>query len=84
MDELKAAEALGFALPTPAYLAGAVLFGFIGLAAWRYGKSTSRPYVRWIGLVLMLYPYLVPQTWLMYAIGAALCGCLYWFRHYRN
>ena len=35
---------------------------------------------RWIGLALMLYPYAISATWLMYVIGIALCGALYWFR----
>ena len=39
LDELRAVEPLGFALPTPAYLAGAILFGFVGFAAYRYGKK---------------------------------------------
>ena len=25
----------------------------------------------------MLYPYAVPQTWLLWAVGAGLCGWLY-------
>lgn len=80
MDTLNAAASLGFTLPTPAYLFGAILFGLIGLAAWRYGKKTARPQIRWTGLALMLYPYAVPQTWLMYLVGVALCGALYWWR----
>ena len=80
MDELHAAESLGFTLPTTAYLVGAILFGFIGLAAYMYGKKASRPHPRWIGLALMLYPYVVSKTWLMYAVGVGLCVGLYWFR----
>jgi len=49
---LNALGALGFALPTPVYLAGAVLFGLIGFAAYRYGKKASRPTVKWLGLAL--------------------------------
>ena len=80
MDELNTLKALGFELPTPAYLFGSFLFGIIGFAAWRYGKKTSRPAVKWIGVALMLYPYGVSQTWLLYALGVALCTGLYWFR----
>ena len=80
MDELHAVEPLGFALPTPAYLAGAIMFGFVGFAAYRYGKSTSRPNAKWIGIALMVYPYVVSETWLMYAVGLGLCTGLYWCR----
>ncbi|MET3133095.1 hypothetical protein AAKU55_003377 [Oxalobacteraceae bacterium GrIS 1.11] len=80
MDEINAAESLGFTMPTPAYLAGALLFGMIGFAAYRYGAKTGRPHAKWLGLALMLYPYVISATWLMYLVGAALCAGLYWFR----
>lgn len=71
---------MGFTLPTPAYLIGAILFGFIGLAAYRYGKKIEHPITKWIGFTLMVYPYAISETWQMYAVGAALCVGLYWFR----
>lgn len=80
MDELHAVESLGFTLPSPAYLVGAILFGFVGLAAYVYGKKASRASARWIGLALMFYPYVISRTWLMYAVGVGLCAGLYWFR----
>jgi uncharacterized membrane protein len=76
-------SALGFTLPTPAYLVGMLVFGLIGIAAYRYGKKTSQPKQKWIGVALMLYPYAVSETWLMYVVGGALCAGLYWF-HERN
>ena len=79
MDSLNTAESLGFSLPSPAYLAGAILFSLIGFAAYRYGKSMSYPRTRWIGVALMLFPYAVSQTWLMYLVGLGLCAALYWF-----
>ena len=33
-----------------------------------------------IGLALIAFPYFVSQTWLLYAIGLALCGALYIWR----
>ena len=80
MDSLDAATSLGFELPSAAYLIGALIFGLIGWGAWRYGGKMDQPKTRWIGLALMLYPYAISATWLMYAIGIALCGALYWFR----
>ncbi len=64
----------------PAALFGSILFGAIGLAAFIYGKRMVlwKPMV--IGIALMAYPYFVAETWLMYAVGCALCFGLYVFR----
>jgi len=64
----------------PAALLGSLLFGAIGLGVFMYGKKMVlyKPMV--IGIALMAYPYLVPQTWLIYTIGCALCLALYFFR----
>jgi hypothetical protein len=80
MDELKALESLGITLPTPAYMIGAILFGIVGIAAYRYGKKASLAKPKWIGLALMLYPYAISKTWMLYVVGAALCAGLYVFR----
>ncbi|WP_426101003.1 hypothetical protein [Massilia sp. TSP1-1-2] len=72
---------MDLSLPSGAYLFGALLFGLIGFAAFRYGKRTGNMAVMLIGVVLMVYPYAVSETWVLYAAGAALCGALYWFRH---
>jgi apolipoprotein N-acyltransferase len=77
MNELRALDSLGLSLPSPAYLFGAVVFGLIGLSAYRLGKRTHRPRTRWLGVALMLYPYAISLTWLLYAVGAALCVALY-------
>jgi hypothetical protein len=70
-------EEMGIALPTRAYWIGAVIFSIIGYAGYRYGKKASLRTTKWIGIALMLYPYVVWETWLMYAVGAALCIGLY-------
>ena len=64
----------------PAALVASLLFGAIGLGVFMYGKKMVlyKPMV--IGFVLMVYPYFVPQTWLIYTIGCALCFALYVFR----
>ena len=80
MDALQAAGALdalgalGLTLPSPAYLLGALLFGLCGWVAYRRGKTLANPTLRWSGLALMLYPYAVSDTGMLWAIGAALCG----------
>ena len=80
MDALDTLTSAGFTLPSPAYLFGAVLFSIIGLAAYRYGKKVSNQPVRWIGVLLMLYPYAISQTWLLYLFGAGLCLGMYLYR----
>ena len=80
MEELKALESMGFTLPSPAYLLGAVLFGIIGFAAYRYGKKAALQPAKWIGVALMVYPYAISETWLLYAVGVALCAGLYVYR----
>jgi hypothetical protein len=73
MDSLQTLQSLGTSLPSPAYIIGAVLFGLIGVAVYRYGKRAGRPRSKWLGIALMLYPYAIPLTWLLYVVGAALC-----------
>jgi hypothetical protein len=72
-DNLIALEALGFTLPSTSYIVGVVIFGIIGWVAWRYGKRRSLPATSWIGVALMVYPYAISGTWLLYVVGAALC-----------
>ena len=77
MNELQNLESLGLILPGPGYIAGAILFGIVGYAAYRRGRKTSQPVITWTGVALMVYPYAVPQTWLLWLIGVGLCGWLY-------
>lgn len=73
MEFVELLKSLGLELPTPAYLVGTLLFGIVGAVAWWHGKKSSSPAPKWLGLALMLYPYAVPQTWLLYGVGMALC-----------
>ena len=77
MNELKQLESLGLVLPTPAYILGAVLFGIIGWVAFRRGRQKSSPVLTWTGVALMLYPYLITETWLLWLFGVALLGLAY-------
>lgn len=80
-ESLKAAESMGLTLPSPAYIFGTILFGLLGMAAWRYGKVIEHPRIRWLGAVLMFYPYLVGRTWLLYLVGVAVCAAIWWDRN---
>jgi hypothetical protein len=64
----------------PSALFAGLLFGTIGLGVFMYGKKMAawKPMV--FGGALMVYPYFVPQTWLIYTIGCVLCLGLYIFR----
>jgi hypothetical protein len=73
MDLVELLKTVGLEMPTPAYLLGVLLFGIVGAVAWWHGKKAQRATAKWLGLALMLYPYAVPQTWLLYLVGAALC-----------
>lgn len=73
-------EALGFTWPSPAYIVGAILFGLLGLFAYYYGKRHQRRPTKWLGVALMLYPYVVSNTWALYAIGVVLSAAAWFYR----
>ena len=77
MDPSSSLAALGLSWPTPAYLFGAIVFGIVGLVAFRLGRQRERPRTLWLGVALMAYPYAVSNTALLYAIGLALCAGLW-------
>jgi hypothetical protein len=77
-EGLDTLSALGITWPSPAYIVGAILFGVLGIAAYYWGKREGRQRTRWLGVALMLYPYVVWQTWLLYLVGAGLCVAI-WF-----
>jgi hypothetical protein len=74
MDDLATLQALGLELPSPEYLFAAVVFGLIGLAAFRHGRKTGRRRTVWLGVGLTIYPYAISRTWLLYVVGVALCA----------
>jgi hypothetical protein len=71
-------HSLGIELPGPGYLLGLIVFGLVGYVAFRRGRKTGKTALTWIGLATMLYPYAVPQTWLLWLIGAGATGWI-WF-----
>jgi len=80
MDEIAELQSMGLTLPSPAYIAGVVLFSIVGFVAYRFGKKAAEPTTMWLGVALMLYPYVVSNTWALYAVGAALCAAAYYYR----
>ena len=71
MDDL---HSLGLELPSPAYLLGLIVFSLVGYIAFRRGRKNGSPTLMWTGVATMLYPYVVPQTWLLWLIGIAATG----------
>ncbi len=78
MKDATSLPQLGFEWPSPAYLFGMLLFSAIGYGAFRYGRRTDHPRMLWIGVALMLYPYVIARTWALYVVGIALCVGI-WF-----
>jgi hypothetical protein len=79
MDSLSQLQSMGLTLPSPAYLIGAILFSFVGLAVYWSGKRTSKVTVKWLGVALMFYPYAVTNTGLLYLVGAALTAAAVYY-----
>ncbi len=77
MNELKQLESLGLVMPTPAYILGAILFGIIGWVAFRRGRTKSVSALTWCGVAMMMYPYGVSETWMLWLLGIALSGLVY-------
>jgi apolipoprotein N-acyltransferase len=76
MNDLKALQSLGFVLPSPAYIFGAILFGLVGYLAFRRGRKKSQGRLIGLGVALMIYPYAISQTWLLWGVGIALCAAV--------
>lgn len=80
MNELKTLESLGLELPGPWYIVGSILFSIVGYVVYRRGKNSAQTALKWIGVALMLYPYAISDTLLLYLCGAALCGAAWYYR----
>jgi len=79
VDAQQAAGLLGgLSLPSPAYLLGALLFGIYGWVAYRRGKQASSAMLKWSGVTLMLYPYAVSETGMLWLIGLVLSAWVWW------
>ena len=77
MNELKALQSMGFVLPSPAYIVGAIVFGLLGMVAFSRGRKAARPILTWTGVALMLYPYAIGETWLLWSVGLGLSALVF-------
>ncbi|MDB5892581.1 MAG: hypothetical protein JWQ88_112 [Rhodoferax sp.] len=78
MDALSSLQAMGLVLPGPGYLIGTIVFGLVGMVAFRRGRRNAQRRTQWMGAALMFYPYAVDATWMLYLIGMALCASIWW------
>jgi len=49
-----------------------IVFSFVGLAAFVYGKKNAEPRPLILGLALMIYGYFVSNAWISLGLGAVL------------
>lgn len=54
-----------------------LIIGGIGFVAFMYGKRQSRVPQMAAGVLLMVYPYFVPDALLMAVIAVAILGAMY-------
>ncbi len=78
MNDLKNLQTMGFSWPGPGYIWGALLFGMLGYAAFRRGRKTEDLRLVFSGVALMVFPYLVGQTWLLWTVGAVLSAWVFY------
>lgn len=65
---------------TTAQLMWGMLFGSIGLGFFVYGRKQKAPVPLAVGVVLMVYPLFVSNTYLMVLVGVLLCAVPYFIR----
>jgi hypothetical protein len=70
-------QSFGLEFPSSTCIFGAIAFGQIGLVAFRRGRRAVRRATLWLGVALMVYPYAISRTRLLYAGGVALCAGIY-------
>ena len=67
-------------MPDPSDLIAMLIFSVIGIIAFKNGKrELNIPRIA-LGLVLMIYPYFVPEGLWLWLTGAGLTGLLFVFR----
>lgn len=59
---------------------GGLIFGSIGFVAFIYGKRMNLWKPMFCGLALMVFPYFVANTALLFVLGTAGSGALYFLR----
>ena len=60
-----------------ASLFASIVFGAIGFGAFLYGKKQALFKPMLLGIFLMVYPYFISNTLLLYGVGIALTAALF-------
>jgi hypothetical protein len=63
-----------------ANLIGGLIFGSVGFVAFIYGKRMHLWKPMLCGIALMVYPYFIADTAILFAIGALGTGALFFLR----
>jgi len=69
----------GFSFSWPNIMGG-IIFGIIGWSAFNYGRKNQAYKPLGIGLVLMVFPYFVSNTLLLYLVGIVISSLLYFWK----
>jgi uncharacterized membrane protein YeaQ/YmgE (transglycosylase-associated protein family) len=65
---------------TPGALIGGIIFGTFGIYAFARGKKRSNVWLMIIGAALLVFPYFIRETFLLYLVGIGLCIVFYFKR----
>ena len=77
---LSSVGTLGASSFSLANIVASLFFGAVGFFAFVYGKKQGNYKALSIGIVLMVYPYFISNTVLLYTAGVGLCVALYFWR----
>ena len=64
----------------PAKIIAYLIFGAIGFVAFVYGKKNTFWRTMIIGIALIVYPYFVSGTTVLYLVGIVLTAVLYFWK----
>ena len=65
------------------WMAASVVISAVGLGMFLYGKRTSQFMSLFAGILMMVYPYFVPNTIAMIAIGVGVTAFVWFFGRQR-
>ena len=68
-----------FEFSGPNFIAG-LIFGSIGFVAFIYGKRMNQWRMMFAGLGLMIYPYFIANTVLLFVVGTVGSAALFFLR----
>ncbi|MCE5300581.1 MAG: hypothetical protein LLG37_06890 [Spirochaetia bacterium] len=64
-----------------AALFGGLLFGTLGIYVFGRGKKRQNAWLMVTGVLMIVFPYFIREAFIIFLIGALLCGVFYWKRN---